>query len=287
MPPFDDFLKKLKISDNTHLTLEEQKALIIKYKALVLENNRNKAFWESTNKNLEKVTLALDDANQKLKNLTLTDPLTQLRNRRYFNDVVSKNINNFLKLKTLSEIQKRDLNVKNKVIGIFLIDIDSFKKINDSYGHNSGDIVLQEVSKTFLSIIRFDDICIRWGGEEFLIILDKTNIEYLSIFAKKCKKRIKEKKIKIKKNKFINISVSIGYIAYPFYEKFPNILTFEQCIIICDHALYLAKKKGKNKNIGIYENKIPVDYSKIINILSLYKNDNSAIDEYLNIYIDN
>ena len=123
---------------------------------------------------------------------------------------------------------------------ILLVNIDDFKKINDTHGYNTGDDVLVEISRVLRSCIRNEDICARWSGEEFLILLPETDIENSLPVAKKVLEAMCLTEFKANKPG-IHITVSIGVC-----EHNPS-QTVQECISRVNQALLLAKKAGKNR----------------------------------------
>ena len=121
-------------------------------------------------------TRELNEANAKLKELTLIDPLTQLNNRRYFLNYVvgiaERHIQKIVRARERAE--HRSQSGQDAVFGVFLVDIDHFKTVNDEWGHAVGDEVLVGISNALRSLVRADDFIIRWGGEEFLVILNNS-----------------------------------------------------------------------------------------------------------------
>ncbi|HEY9060697.1 MAG TPA: diguanylate cyclase [Pseudobacteroides sp.] len=224
--------------------------IILSQIAISIENAQ---LYESLEEKVRERTFQLETANNELKDLSLHDPLTKLYNRRYLYEFISDLSDNFIKAKTalFFNRQKRDLSVENNVIGVFLIDIDFFKSVNDVYGHSAGDAVLVKIAKALKSILRDDDYIIRWGGEEFLIILNKSKVEYLKVFSKKVLDLMRNTPIEISDNKIIYKTCSIGCTHLPFEPGLPDLLTLEQNINICDFAMYKAKKSGRNRAIHI------------------------------------
>jgi diguanylate cyclase (GGDEF)-like protein len=122
-----------------------------------------------------------------------------------------------------------------------MIDIDFFKKVNDTYGHNVGDEILKEFSSTIKNELRTTDIFARWGGEEFIILFINTNINQAKIVSEKIR-------MVIEKNQFIkniNITCSIGLSQYQNSKK----ETINSFIQKADDALYKAKQTGRNQVI--------------------------------------
>ena len=152
------------------------------------------------------------------------DPLTSLYNRRAFGDLVYP----------IWELGKRS----NKFMSVMLIDIDWFKKVNDKYGHDMGDKVLQKVAEEIKGQVRGSDITFRWGGEEFLVFLPNTRAMYAKQIAENLRMHLFTHDI----NKLLKVTVSIGVAGTSPGEEDINVLIKES-----DQALYLAKAKGRNK----------------------------------------
>ena len=119
---------------------------------------------------------------------------------------------------------------------VALFDIDNFKSINDTYGHNVGDEVLRHLAKIVKSVIRVNDTFGRWGGEEFLLILPHINVEEARIVCEKIRFIIMQTEFQT----VGSITCSFGLSAYTPKS------TFDMMISQCDHAMYEAKKLGKN-----------------------------------------
>jgi diguanylate cyclase (GGDEF)-like protein len=178
----------------------------------------------------------IDKQKNEIELLSLTDPMTKLYNRRYFSQI-SKN---FLSL------AKRE---KTK-LSLMMIDVDNFKNTNDTYGHKAGDNVLISLSSTLVKLSRKSDIVCRFGGEEFIILLPKTDAKGAFVIAQKIRQNIEKLNIKTDDAKYINSTVSIGLSEIDTDKD----KTIEPSIKRADEALYEAKRDGKNKvcikNIG-------------------------------------
>jgi len=164
---------------------------------------------------------------EKLTELANKDPMTKLFNRRYLQDITSHIINISNRL--------------NNPIGIMLIDIDNFKKINDTYGHAIGDKVIITLANIFEQNTRQSDISIRFGGEEFVIILPNTNKENTLKLAEKIKNDAQNYILK-ENDDIIKFTISIGTTIVNKEDK-----TFEAALSIADKALYISKENGKNQ----------------------------------------
>lgn len=234
------------LSDNV-FTLERLETLKIlsSQASISIENAR---LYENMEEKVRERTIQLNNANEKLKELSLHDPLTTLHNRRYVFEFINDKLTQFIKNKMLllNNNEKRSLSTEENVIGVFLIDIDYFKAVNDTYGHSAGDNVLIAISKVLKQMIRTDDILVRWGGEEFLIILYNIKPEYMDVFAMKVLEEVKKVSIEITENEKIHKTCSIGYVEMPLDITTPDLLNLEQMINISDYALYCAKENGRN-----------------------------------------
>jgi diguanylate cyclase len=158
-----------------------------------------------------------------LQIISTTDHLTKLNNRKELDFTLEKNENIFKRY--------------NDIFSVILLDIDDFKKVNDTYGHLVGDKVLIDISKILSKFTREIDIVGRWGGEEFLIICPKTNEKEASVVAEKLRKKIEEYPFEKVEHKTISCGVSS-------YKENDSI---DQLLIRADKAMYFSKTEGKNR----------------------------------------
>ena len=192
---------------------------------------------------------------QELREMSLNDPLTGLRNRRYISEVFSNDIAAFINYKKYiltNKVNRRSEHI-DQVFGIFILDIDHFKEVNDKYGHEAGDLLLTQFGKILKASVRQDDIIVRFGGEEFLIVLKKTDPNYLAAFAEKMRAKIETTPFPISADgkKQIQKTCSIGYVSFPFYAARPDLLKFEKTVMLADMGLYQAKAQGRNRAVGV------------------------------------
>jgi len=155
------------------------------------------------------------------------DNLTGLFNRNKFNTLFGKEI-------------RRGLRYNNH-LSLVLLDIDFFKVVNDTHGHQIGDQVLKEIASIIMQDVREHDTAVRWGGEEFLILLPETDLEGAKIVAKKIRNSISEKPLT---NKKLNITASFGITIMNDKD------TEESFIARTDEALYEAKENGRDKVVS-------------------------------------
>ncbi len=193
-------------------------------------------------------TIQLNSANEKLKELSFHDPLTHLHNRRFTFEFINDKTFQFIQMKRrlLTGAEKRNVSIEDNAIGVCLLDIDHFKEVNDTYSHSVGDNVLVAISNTLRKMVRADDFIVRWGGEEFLIILYNTKPQYLERFCQKILEAISETYVTISDDKIISKTCSIGCALMPLDISDPAFLSLEQMINISDYALYCAKENGRN-----------------------------------------
>ncbi len=161
------------------------------------------------------------------KYLSITDELTGLHNRRHFEQNFERE---FLRSKRYGS-----------ELSVAIIDIDFFKKINDTYGHLCGDYILREVAYTIAQAFRKTDMTFRYGGEEFVVILTETSQEGALIPLERLRKNIESIPFTYE-NKLLNISISIGLNSK--VQQYENANDFFDA---ADKALYIAKENGRNR----------------------------------------
>lgn len=171
----------------------------------------------------------LYEENVNLKKKVLVDALTQLYNRNFIDYQLDVCINEFDTFGT--------------PLGVLFIDIDHFKSINDTYGHDVGDVVLTTVAKTLSANIRQFDFAGRYGGEEFIVLLRNVSVEGMRLIAEKLRLLIETTSTKANDKETIQVTVSIGC---GYYQKG---MTKEAFIKQADELMYLAKQQGRNKVI--------------------------------------
>ena len=187
------------------------------------KNNELFQFNKSLEIKVQERTKELERLNIKLEKLSLSDELTNIANRRLCMQV----LNDFWKY-------------ENEELSCIMIDVDYFKKVNDTYGHDAGDKVLCMLSQLFVHTIRSDDTVCRLGGDEFLIICQHTNIEGAKILAQEILDKVNELKIRVGSG-FWHGSVSIGIAS-----KNEKMSRCEELIKAADDGVYTAKHDGKN-----------------------------------------
>ncbi|MCG7530271.1 diguanylate cyclase [Psychrobium sp. MM17-31] len=203
---------------------------------------------------VQKRTLSLQQLTDELATMSMTDPLTDLKNRRYLEQAMQVEAANVLE--KYSDEQRTDKRVDGGDVVFILIDVDHFKRVNDKYGHQSGDAVLIEITKRIRLIARDSDHLVRWGGEEFLLIVKESSSERAESIAERLRQKIKQTSIKIEGDIEINMTCSIGLCGYPFFARKPENLSWSECINLADKALYCAKNSGRDTWVSVKENEL-------------------------------
>jgi len=174
---------------------------------------------------LEEKNKELTEAYAKIEYLALTDTLTGIPNRRNITNLLGKEISRC----------KRN----GGTFSLIMCDIDFFKKVNDTYGHDTGDYVLQRISEMIQDYIRKQDVVARWGGEEFLIMLPETGVEDAENVAEKLRLAIEKEKLSFGGYDF-KVTMTFGVAVYE------DELGLEKSIKKADDALYKGKEMGRN-----------------------------------------
>ena len=171
------------------------------------------------------VAMSGERANLRLRHQADTDALTGLFNRRGIQHA----------------LLKLDSKHPGSTTCVLLGDLDHFKKINDTLGHDGGDAVLKLFAKRLKNLMRGDDIAVRWGGEEFLVVLPHTKIDEAAAFAERLRKHIESEPFVIS-SQAINVTISIGIAEIEQPQE-----TFDKAVGRADQALYQAKHAGRNR----------------------------------------
>ena len=175
--------------------------------------------------NLQKELL---ETNKRLELLSITDGLTKLNNHRYLQDELTR---------AFDESQRY-----GRPLSLAMIDLDFFKRVNDTYGHAVGDDVLKRASALFHDSARSTDLVARYGGEEFAVMMPETELADAVTFAEKIRSLISATPLETQAGP-LNVTVSIGVASVPH----SRINTAKELIVAADKALYRAKKSGRNQ----------------------------------------
>ncbi len=169
----------------------------------------------------------LKRSNELLRELSITDPLTHLYNRRFLMDTLEKEFERIRR--------------KGGSLSLVVLDIDHFKLVNDTYGHQKGDIVLAAVAETTRSELRRYDIAVRYGGEEFMLVLPETPLSEGIAMAERLRTSVGRMAFPPPMER-LTVTVSLGVSACPS----EMVESVDQLIRMADEALYRAKAGGRN-----------------------------------------
>ncbi len=223
-PMITAMTKRIKVEDTVYLHHKTGYRLRVKVKGIpIIEDNQAKGVVE-----IFLPVFLTSDTEQDLLSLALKDSLTKIFNRRGF--------------ETLCELRQREMLMLNYNPAILLFDIDDFKKINDNYGHDIGDKVLKAVAQTLQNIVRHQDILVRWGGEEFLIVVFVKEPKEINSIGNKIVRIIRSTWIE-HNGKIIKFTVSGGGTILKREENISD------AINRADKLMYKAKQSGKNRFI--------------------------------------
>ncbi len=239
-------------------------------------------------KNLSDRTKQLELLNAELKELSLRDSLTRLHNRRYVYEFVSDLARQFVKSKAiaLTSGSRRDDSADNRVFGAFLVDLDNFKRVNELYGHAAGDRALVRFSGILSDLVRENDFVARWGGEEFLIILNGATREYFIGFPERILAAFRAESFEVVSGVRYDQRVSVGCSTLPLDERFPELLNLEQTISVCDYALSIAKEGGMNRAAVVSLAAAPeLRFDEARNCLRRFLADHRVESEYLRVAV--
>jgi diguanylate cyclase (GGDEF)-like protein len=179
-------------------------------------------------------TRELADANALLEQAAVTDPLTGLRNRRYF------------ALAAEAEAERARRAAANLCLLVVLLDVDHFKRINDEHGHASGDRVLAEVAQRLQRVARGGDFVLRWGGEEFLLLMRDVERSHAGELLHRILVELAQQPVRVD-GVAMPVTASIGAIRFPAENAGAEPATLEQAIARADAVLYRAKREGRDR----------------------------------------
>jgi len=184
----------------------------------------------------------LKEANDQLAYQSLRDPLTGLFNRRSFQEQMDKR---------QRQVERRQLAALT-TDGFILLDVDFFKHVNDHFGHAAGDAVLVEIANRLSKLTRNDDMVLRWGGEEFLILLRRVDIQSLAAFTQRVLDTIGNTPVVFGEHQ-IRVTASAGFLTYPFANLNEQTMGWAKALQLADMALYLGKVHGRNRAYGLVQ----------------------------------
>lgn len=169
----------------------------------------------------------LREKNEMLSHVSTTDAVTGLRSRRYLTEILA--------------IETLRANRYNTALSVLIADLDHFKKVNDTYGHASGDLVLADTAAVIKRNLRATDVAGRWGGEEFVVVLRETDLAGAEKLAERWRADMQAAPFHSTDGKPIALTISIGVAGFGGAYSTP-----EDLLSAADAALYKAKEQGRN-----------------------------------------
>lgn len=235
------FKEKDKYHYCTNIDISKEVSLIINFICKTpskLENLKDKISFVKSYINEAAPSIEVKLLMDALQESAFTDGLTGLYNRKFLEEHSKK---------LIPHAKREEFN-----IGVLLLDMDHFKAVNDEYGHDIGDKVLKELARIMIECIRESDIIIRYGGEEFIILLvGVSNVENAMNIANKIGKRVRENEIDVYAGNKLKKTISIGLSMFP-----DDATSLDSAIKNADIALYEAKNSGRDKVVKFNEEQI-------------------------------
>lgn len=184
-----------------------------------------------------------------LEDLVVRDTLTRLHNRRFLQEFMVAQSARIAR-DALDLAQGRQP-ARDTAMGLFVMDLDGFKQVNDSHGHGAGDAVLQQSADIFMRAVRRSDDVVRWGGEEFVAVAWMKEPGHARIIAEKLRRAIEAASFALPDGGTLRRTVSVGFASMPFAVGASRMLAWEQVLALADAALYVAKTEGRNRWVGV------------------------------------
>jgi diguanylate cyclase (GGDEF)-like protein len=197
-------------------------------------------------------TRALEARSKALEESALTDSLTGLHNRRF----VLQRLDDEQRLarRRVAEAQRLEQALPSDAdLSFVMIDLDHFKRINDELGHAAGDAVLAQMRPRLQQVFSESDYLVRWGGEEFLVVVRGTSRERLADLAERARCAVADMPFIIPNGKPLRVTCSIGFACYPLDPAEPREAPWSAVLAVADAALYAAKREGRNRWVGVVQ----------------------------------
>ncbi|MBU4288072.1 MAG: diguanylate cyclase [Proteobacteria bacterium] len=185
----------------------------------------------NTHLRIKELHESLQEKNRQLLEMANRDGLTGLYNHRYFHESVSKDFQRAVRY--------------NESLSCVMFDIDHFKKFNDTYGHQTGDVVLKTLGGLVKKLMRDSDLAARYGGEEFALLLYHTEAKDAYQIAERLRKTVEQYKFQAE-DLVLSVNISVGVASY-YHPEISDAKTLIEC---ADKALYRAKEEGRNRVIA-------------------------------------
>ena len=184
----------------------------------------------------------------KLGDLALRDSLTGLRNRRFLQEFMETEVE---RTQRTWSVNYHGSALPSSSIALIMLDLDNFKNVNDTHGHEAGDEVLRQFSLILRDTVRKPDLVTRWGGEEFVVVAIDTFRTPQLLLTERIRLAVEAHSFRLPSGHTIRQTCSVGYAFYPFLEQDPEGMAWDQVLNLADGALYVAKQEGRNRVCGV------------------------------------
>ena len=197
--------------------------------------------------NLEDANSALSKANLALEEASMVDPLTGLKNRRYLGLSLPEEI-----ARVMRGYHQGGAVQKEHDLAFLVVDLDHFKKVNDTFGHGAGDAVLRQTASILRGVCRETDTVVRWGGEEFLIVAKAADRNQIEVIARNICEGMRAHPFEVSQGVVIHKTCSVGFTAFPVVRTDPAVFRWEEAVEVADQCLYAAKNSGRDHYVGAW-----------------------------------
>jgi diguanylate cyclase (GGDEF)-like protein len=187
-----------------------------------------------------------------LEEASLSDPLTGLRNRRFLTQHIEVDIALSLRRHAAHTLHGGPAPADADLL-FFLLDLDHFKRVNDEHGHAAGDAVLCQLSERLRKVFRDSDYLVRWGGEEFLVVVRFIPRGRAAELAERARQAVADQPFDLPDGKALACSCSLGFAAFPLAPSEPQAFDWIETVNLADAALYQAKAGGRNAWVGVLD----------------------------------
>lgn len=196
-------------------------------------------------------TEALEYANLALHAASRTDPLTQLRNRRHMEETLPMEISRVVRQHRAKAEGRVDALGPDACRVFVMLDLDHFKRVNDTYGHVAGDGALMQLAEVLRTQARESDLVVRWGGEEFLIMAPVEDLEGARGFVERLRRAVEDEPFDLGTSEPHHLTCSLGFACFPFQSEHVENDDWEEVVDLADRCLYATKRSGRNGWVGI------------------------------------
>ncbi|BDU74237.1 GGDEF domain-containing protein [Mesoterricola silvestris] len=192
----------------------------------------------------------LEATNRALQEASLVDPLTGLHNRRFLDQALGTDAQQARRAYQEMQAAGRDPGEAKEDILLYLMDLDYFKQVNDTWGQEAGDAVLCQLGEALKRITRKTDFRVRWGGGTFLVVARRARRSGAPTVARNLLAAVRDLTFQLPGGDLIRKRISIGFTALPLLPQGPELGTWEQGMAIAEACLAAAKRSGRDRFVG-------------------------------------